>query len=277
MTYRNILVSVDQFGASRLRVQSAIDLARRFNATLTGVFLKAEHMPAFFAGDALSAATAVETFMADLKSIAAEAAAPARTLFETAATNSGVRFSWLEISGDDIDTLAACARRHDLTMLPPAIPVAGMGTTLDAAHVAMAVGGPVLILPEIGYAPTFGRNILVAWKESRESARAVRDAWPFLAAAANVTFLTVGPDAKAAFDPMQHLNLVAHECSHARMIVDTNDERHVSDAIRLRAGMVGADMLVLGLYGHARLQELLLGGVSRSLIKDVPMPVLVSH
>ena len=63
MTYRNILVSVDQFGASRLRVAAAIDLARRFNATLSGVFLQAEQIPPFIAGDAFSAVTAVEAFM----------------------------------------------------------------------------------------------------------------------------------------------------------------------------------------------------------------------
>lgn len=277
MTYRNILVSVDQFGASRLRVAAAIDLARRFNAALSGVFLQAEQIPPFIAGDAFSAVTAVEAFMDGRKRAIAEALAPARELFETAANNAGVAFNWYEINGDDTETLTACARRHDLTILPPEIPVAGLPLTLHAAHIAMGAGGPVLILPEIGYQPGFGANILVGWKETREAARAVRDAWPFLAAAKSVTFLTVGADAEPGFDAMQQLNLAAHGCAEAKLVADTNDERDIGDAIRLRTGMVGADMLVLGLYGHSRLQELLLGGVSRGLMKDVPMPVLVSH
>jgi nucleotide-binding universal stress UspA family protein len=277
MTYRTILVSVDAYGASRLRVAAAIDLARRFNASLSGVFLQAEQIPAFIAGDAFSAVTAVESFMEGRKTAIAEALAPARALFETAATNAGIPFNWYEINGDDVETLTACARRHDLTILPPDLPVAGLQETLHAAQIAMGAGGPVLILPEVGYAPGFGANILVAWKETREAARAVRDAWPFLAAAKDVTFLTVGPDAEPGFDSMQQFNLAAHDCGHARLVVDTNEDRDIGDAIRLRTGMVGADMLVLGLYGHSRLQELLLGGVSRGLMKDVPMPVLVSH
>ena len=277
MSYRNILVSVDPFGASRLRVAAAIDIARRFNASLTGVFLQAEQIPPFIAGDAFSAITAVEAFMEDRKAVIAEAVSSARTLFETAAANVGIPFRWHEINGDDHETLSACARRHDLTILPPSIPVTGLQTTLDAAQIAMSAGGPVLILPEIGYAPRFGGNILVAWKETREAARAVRDAWPFLAAAEHVTFLTVGRDAAPDFDPMQQFNLAAHDCGHACLVADTNDARDVGDAIHLRTGMVGADMLVLGLYGHSRLHELLLGGVSRGLMKDVPMPILVSH
>ena len=277
MSYRTILVTVDAYGASRLRVAAAIDLARRFNATLSVVFLQADRIPPFIAGDAFSAVTAVESFMEGRKTAIAEAIAPARALFETAATNAGIPFNWYEINGDDAETLTACARRHDLTILPPELPVAGLPQTLQAAHIAMGAGGPVLILPEIGYAPGFGANILVAWKETREAARAVRDATPFLAAAKSVTFLTVGADAEPAFDAMQQLNLAAHGCADAKYVADTNDERDIADAIRLRTGMVGADMLVLGLYGHSRLQELLLGGVSRGLMKDVPMPILVSH
>lgn len=277
MSYRTLLVSVDPHGASRLRVAAAIDLARRFNASLSGVFLQAEQIPPYIVSDTFSAVTAVESFMEGRKTAIAEALGPARALFETAATNAGIPFNWYEINGDDAETLTACARRHDLTILPPEIPVAGLQETLRAAHVAMGSGGPVLILPELGYTPKFGANILVAWKETREAARAVRDAGPFLAAAKDVTFLTVGADAEPGFDAMQQHNLAAHDCGHARLVVDANEDRDIGDAIRLRTGMVGADMLVLGLYGHSRLQELLLGGVSRGLMKDVPMPVLVSH
>ena len=277
MSYRTILVSVDAYGASRLRVAAAIDLARRFNASLSGVFLQAEQIPPYIVSDTFSAVTAVESFMEGRKTAIAEALAPARALFETAATNAGIPFNWYEINGDDAETHTACARRHDLTILPPEIPVAGLQETLRAAQVAMGSGGPVLILPELGYTPKFGANILVAWKETREAARAVRDAGPFLAAAKDVTFLTVGADAEPGFDAMQQYNLAAHDCGHARLVVDANEDRDIGDAIRLRTGMVGADMLVLGLYGHSRLQELLLGGVSRGLMKDVPMPVLVSH
>ncbi len=277
MTYSNILVFVDQSGASRLRVQAAIDIARRFNASLTGVFLKAEQIPAFIAGDAFSAVTAVDVYMEERNKLIAEGSAAARALFETPASNAGIRFNWVEVQGDDTGGIVACARRHDLTILPVTMYVAGGISAIDATSVGMAAGGPVLILPELGYVPGFGGKILVGWKESRESARALRDAWPFLAKATEVTFLSVGREAEPAFDELQLRNLEAHGCKTAKMVADRNDERDVGDAIRLNAGMVGADMLVLGLYGHSRVQELFLGGVSRNLLGDVTLPILLSH
>ncbi|MFT3725395.1 MAG: universal stress protein [Hyphomonadaceae bacterium] len=277
MTYRNILVFVDKSGASRLRVQAAVGIARRFGASLTGVFLKAEQIPAFIAGDAFSAVTAVEVYMDERAKLVAESSAAARNLFEDIARNAGIQFDWIETQGDDTGGIIACARRHDLSILPVRMYVAGGISDIDAAGVAMAAGGPVLILPELGYPATVGGKILVAWKESREAARALHDAWPFLAKASEVTLLSVGRDAEAGFDEIQRRNLAAHGCRTAKMVVDRNDERDVGDAIRLNAGMVGADMLVLGLYGHSRLQELFLGGVSRNLLSDITLPVLVSH
>jgi nucleotide-binding universal stress UspA family protein len=277
MTYRNILVFVDQSGASRLRVKAAVDIARRFGASLTGAFLRAEQIPAFIAGDAFSATTAVDVFMEERNKVIKESIAVARPVFETAARDAGIPFEWIDINGDDDRALTACARRHDLTILPPTMYTAGGLQPLNAGSVAMGAGGPVLIVPELGYLPTFGSKIMVAWKESRESARVLHDAMPFIAKASEVTFLTVGRDAEPAFDEMQRRNLMAHDCRNAQIVVDNNDDRDTGDAIRLNAGMVGADMLVLGLYGHSRLQELLLGGVSRNLLGDVTLPILVSH
>jgi nucleotide-binding universal stress UspA family protein len=277
MTYRNILVLVDQSGASRTRVAAAIDIARRFGASLTGVFLKSELIPAFFAGDAFSAVTAVESFVENRKHVIAGASAAARGQFETAVRNVGLPFNWAEINGDDDLAIIACARRFDLSILPRAMQAAGGVYTVEASRVAMANGGPVLILPELGYPVPFGRKILVAWKESRESARALRDAWPFLSMAEEVHFVTVSPDATPEFDGFQQFNLNAHGCQSAKLIVDRNDDVATGDTIALRAGMVGADMIVLGLYGHSRLQEVLLGGVSREMLGALELPLLVSH
>lgn len=277
MTYHNILVVVDQTAPSRLRVQAAVDIARRFEASLTGVCLRAEQIPAFVAGDAVSAVTAVDFFLEERTRLITLSASAARKLFETATHEAGIPCRWLEIAGDNPSELTRCARHHDLSILPASMPVAGGVSALEATSVAMAAGGPVLILPDLGYTPAFGDKILVGWKDSREASRALRDAWPFLTGAKEVTFLSVGKEAEAGFDEIQLQNLEAHGCKTAKMIADRNDERDVGDAIRINAGIVGANMLVIGLYGHSRVQELLLGGVSRDLLSHVPMPVLVSH
>jgi nucleotide-binding universal stress UspA family protein len=119
--------------------------------------------------------------------------------------------------------------------------------------------------------------VLVAWKESREAARALRDAWPFLAAAEEVHFLTVSRDGPDDFDDVMLTNLKEHGIKTSRMHVDRNEDIDIGNAIQRHSGMVGAEMIVLGLYGHSRMRELLLGGVSRDLLSSLPLPLLVSH
>jgi nucleotide-binding universal stress UspA family protein len=155
-------------------------------------------------------------------------------------------------------------------------PIGGASPIL-ASEVAMACGGPVLVLPEAGYPVPFGKSVLVGWKEGREAARAVRDAMPFLSVAGKVTFFSVSHDAPDELDPFRLAHLAAHGCTSAMAAVDRDDTQSTGDAIRRRSGIVGADLLVLGLYGHSRLQELFLGGVSRNMLTDLNLPMLVSH
>lgn len=277
MSYRTILVQTEDSVPGRLQVKAALDLAKRFGATLTGVYLKAEQIPAMFVGDAFSAVTLAESFLKEREELISAASQKARTMFEAAATEAGVRFSWSEINGDSEETLIHAARRHDLAVLRREVQPVGGASPILASEVAMACGGPVLVLPEAGYPVPFGKSVLVGWKEGREAARAVRDAMPFLSVAGKVTFFSVSHDAPDQLDPFRLAHLAAHGCTSAMAAVDRDDTQSTGDAIRRRSGIVGADLLVLGLYGHSRLQELFLGGVSRNMLTDLNLPMLVSH
>jgi nucleotide-binding universal stress UspA family protein len=188
-----------------------------------------------------------------------------------------IPFYWLDIDGDNASALIACARRHDLAVLPPEMKPALSDNVITAAEIGMASGGPVLVLKHGGYPIDFGKKILVAWKDSRESARALRDAMPFLSRAEEIHFLTVSRSGEAELDELLQRHLHVHGCGQAKLVVDRNEEVAVPDLIRRHVGVVGADMVVLGLYGHSRLQEIMLGGVSRDLLRDMPMPLLMSH
>ncbi len=277
MSYRTILVQTEDSVPGRMQVKAAIDLAKRFGATLTGVFLKAEQIPAVFVGDAFTAVTLTESFIKEREEHIAKGADAARAMFEAAAAAGGVTFTWQAINGDNEDDLIRFARRHDLTVLRREVQPVGGASAILASQVAMSSGGPVLIVPESGYPVPFGSNILVGWKEGRESTRAVRDAMPFLGAAQKVTFLTVSHDAPEELDPQLAAYLASHGCKSASAAVDRNDNHTAGTSIRMRGDMVGANMLVLGLYGHSRLRELFLGGVSRELLVDSTLPMLVSH
>jgi nucleotide-binding universal stress UspA family protein len=277
MSYRTILVQTEDSTPGRMQLKAAISLAQRFNASLSGVYLKAEQIPAMFIGDAFSAVTLAESFFKEREELIANASARARAMFEAAATQAGVRHGWSEVNGDSEAALILAARRHDLSVLRREVQPVGGAAPILASEVAMASGGPVIILPEAGYKIPFGENILVGWKEGREAARALRDAAPFLGTAQCVTLFSVSHEAPEVLDDFSRAFFEAHGARSTNIAIDRDEDQSAGDAIRRRSGIVGADMLVLGLYGHSRMQELFLGGVSRNMLSDLNLPMLVSH
>jgi nucleotide-binding universal stress UspA family protein len=117
---------------------------------------------------------------------------------------------------------------------------------------------------------------MVAWKDSRESARAVRDAWPILSTAEEVAVVCVRAKKAGEEDLRLLSHLELHGCK-VRLIVNDRNDAPPSDLIKLEMGKTSSDLLVMGLYGRPRVQELVLGGVSEDLLRNVPFPILVSH
>ena len=140
---------------------------------------------------------------------------------------------------------------------------------------------PVLVVPYAGRYETVGRRVLIGWSATREAARAVSDAMPLLAAAEIVTVLTI--DAREGTDAHGELPGADISLHLARHGVKAEIERTVSagipagDVLLSRAADLGADLLVIGAYGHSRVRELLLGGVTRSILQSMTLPVLMSH
>ena len=278
MSYQNILVHIDHTKSAQPRAEGAAALAVRFQSFLTGVFLKAEAAPAHAVSDAITMPTGnVDRYMEERAERINEICHSARSMFNTAVGKAGLPFHWQEINGDRDEALIACARRHDLVVMPPVMTAPFGQNTILASQVAMACGGPVLIAPPSGFAKDVGRKILVAWNDSRESARALRDAWPFLAQAEEIHFLIVSRTAGRELDEGLQRHLRQHACRPAKVVIDRRDDLVTGNIISRHIGMAGADMAILGLYGHSRLRELVLGGVSRELIEEMPVPLLVSH
>jgi len=278
MDYRSILVQVDATRGARGRVAAAARIASEMKASLTGVFLKSDLMPGFMAGEGVVApVTAADEFFEERRARTAAASAAARAVFEAAARDAGMPYHWYDINGDFDAELVAFARRHDLTVLPRRMKAAFGNRTISAEHIGMASGGPVLLMPEGGYPADFGRRIMVAWKDTREAARVLRDAWPFMRKAEEVCFVTVDSDSGQRLDGVLLRHLADHGCKTVRLVVDSNEEAAAGDVLLRQIAMVGADMAILGLFGHSRLHEFVLGGVSRSLLDNPSMPVLVSH
>lgn len=178
-------------------------------------------------------------------------------------------------AGEVAGVLARRARLHDLTMF-----VLGDDDPYARSCVEgimFGSGRPVLVLPRAAPASAMA-NVLVAWDFSREAARAFADAMPILRQAASVTVLHVAddgaawhPDAAALERHLERLDIGARYRQVARGTL------HVHEAIEAHARRDGADLIVMGAYGHSRLQEFVLGGVTREVMKAPFLPVLLSH
>ncbi|MGQ3030599.1 MAG: universal stress protein [Ferrovibrionaceae bacterium] len=183
--------------------------------------------------------------------------------------------------------LVAQGRRADLivvgqTETDGALP---QGPGLLAQEVMMSAGRPVLIVPQAGRFTDVGRRPLIAWTESREASRALYDALPLLRDAEKVHLLEIGPARAAEEEIARHRDglatlrryIEAHGLATASEYLPGVPGIGDASLILSRAADVGADMLVMGGYGHSRLQEMVLGGVTRSILSSMTLPVLISH
>jgi nucleotide-binding universal stress UspA family protein len=152
---------------------------------------------------------------------------------------------------------------------------------LRPPQVALASGRPVLIVPYAGHFDNVGWRVLIVWNAAREAARAVSDSMPLLTSAELVTVLTIDPhEGPHGHSEIPGADIALHLARHG---VKTEIERMISaglpvrDALLLRAADLGADLIVMGAYGHSRVRELLLDGATRSVLRSVTVPVLMSH
>lgn len=278
MSYRDILVVMDHAESGARRARLAADLAARWSAHLSGVFPTSDFMQQFGAAEALMGLSSddIDRILREHAKEVEVASEIARTNFETAAREAGVASDWMTVNGDHVDGLVACARRADLTIIPNRMLVHMGQRHVEAADVGMACGGPVLITPHDDYAPPIGKRVLIAWNGSREASRALRDGWPFIEAAEEVHVLVVSPNGEGGPDGMLQRLLERHRIK-ANLIVDPSDDESAADVIERQMAEFDVDLLIMGLYGRPRLRELVLGGVSRQLLKEMPASILMSH
>jgi nucleotide-binding universal stress UspA family protein len=147
-------------------------------------------------------------------------------------------------------------------------------------HLALESGRPVLVIPYAGRYPTIGRRVMIAWKASRESARAVFDALPLLFEAEAVHILEIkqrGDDASTLAPDTSIAASLARHGIKPEVRTSVAPDISVGDEILSRAADLDADLLVMGAYGHSRFRELVFGGTTRHIAKHMTLPTLFSH
>jgi nucleotide-binding universal stress UspA family protein len=281
MSYKNLLVVLDAAPAARERVDLAVAMAERFSAHLVGLYaLPVPQMPRHmgYYDPAL-----LDPFFAELREQARTVASNMRETFDRAAGVRRISAEWRQIpEGSDADP-ALHARYADLSIIGQLDPDRVENELLRPRpeQVALFSGRPVLVIPYAGHFAEIGRRVVVAWSATREAARAVGDAMPLLASAELVTVLTIDArEAPGAHGELPGADIALHLARHG---VKAQVERTVSaglpvgEVLLSRLADLGADLLVMGAYGHSRMREVLLGGATRSVLRSMTVPVLMSH
>jgi nucleotide-binding universal stress UspA family protein len=275
---KNLLVQIPSERPIRPVVDSAISLAVSSSAHLDAVSIGFESANVGLAVDGAAAVVAV--FDVERERALARATA-ALAVFETEARNAGIPYSCQALTAVPVDafaTLGAMARLYDLSIVLQPDPDHTTSDNMVPTEMLFQAGGPVLFIPYTHKGALKPRNVGIAWDGSRLAARSVRDAAPFLAHAKSITIISVNetqnPAETSAATLVTHL---ARRGLAARIESIGADHSDVQPSILSVAADAGIDLIVMGGYGHSRLQERILGGVTRGMLQSMTVPTLMSH
>jgi len=266
MTYRSMSVHVEASDAERARVRMAASIARLFDARLIGVGARAYYPMPDPIG--LSALKLKEMVTADL--------AAAEAIFRQETTALGAATEWFAETDYPIRALLRHACSADLIIAERGVAVHPPETNAGTASLIMAAGAPVLVAPP-GATELNLDSVIIGWKNSREARRAIWDALPFLKHARHVRVVRFSGDETSSMDLEAVVERLRRHGIQAEGECRRRSGGAVADDIVDAAHALSAQLIVVGAYGHSRLQEWALGGVTQHLLARSPVCVLYSH
>jgi nucleotide-binding universal stress UspA family protein len=273
MSFAAMMVHVDVERDSEQRVQLALALADRFRATLIGIAGTALR-PAFAAGGIVVYAEPTERdrqkVTARLEDMGAKFCAQGECL---------ERVEWRTALEIPSELVAREARAADLVIVGRRHVGNDVRDLVDPGAILLRAGRPVLVVPDV-VTPLSLRRVVVAWKDTRECRRAVRDALPLLQQAKEVLLVEIGDDESESKARKNLADVAAYLVRH-RVIVAAQVWRRArgpaaTELLRFVRDE-DADLIVAGGYGHTRLGEWIFGGVTHELLGSSPVCCLLSH
>lgn len=282
MAYKTILVCLNEIARNPVLLDLTSDIAEKQNAHVIGLYV----LPAVRIYPAVGPgmyAEVIEEFRESFKARSAEV----RHQFDSHMQAKGLAAEWRFVdsrSPEIAATVIEHARQADLAVVSQVDPDSDSDSGIDidfAERIVMDSGRPVLVVPAFGTFTRCGPRALVGWNGRREAARAAFDAVPLLQACdtVQVTWL----------DPQDDMNVPG---SLAGAELATALARHgikvtaeamptsglgAGESLLSHASDLGADLLVMGAYGHSRTREYVFGGATRTILGSMTIPVLMSH
>jgi len=272
MAIKEIVLYVGRDLRYPARQQAAMRLAERFDARIVGVHVLSYPVVAGYMQVDLGAEL-IEQQMAQAHARAAEI----RKSFDAAMQREGLSAEWRLIEGNPVAAMALASRYGDLSIVAQPNPQDPWPEDSMPDELVLAAGRPLLVWPYVGDYAAMGRQVMVAWNGSREAVRALHDAMDFLVGAEKVVVSTVNSPDRSHIAGADLAGYLARHGIRAEVHPITAPDLDAGNAILSAAADFGSDLLVMGAYGHSRLRELALGGVTRHVLKTMTLPVLMSH
>jgi nucleotide-binding universal stress UspA family protein len=274
---RDLVVNLGGGGTPDVTAAYAISLAKSYGAHVVGVaFVYEPVIPGSLLGGIPTDLIEVQ------REENAKAGKTAVAEFEAATRSAGVsaetRLLDASVAGAS-DLFGRIARRFDIAVVGQSPRDQGVSEELLIEGALFGSGRPVIVVPQVQTKPLNLDKVMICWDGSRPAARAIGDAIPLLARAKAIDIVVVTGERDKSGE-ITGANMKRHLARHGitvdiKRIAAGNAE--VQSAILAQATNSGADFIVMGGYGHSRLREFILGGVTRSILKSMPVPVLMSH
>ena len=277
MSFKTILVHIDDTKHTQQRIQLAAELALQYQAHLIGVADTGAARFIYQDGNINGVDPSLLSYLDYLHQRATQNIAD----FNLQVSALGVASHASEITQDDVaGGIGHRARYSDLVIVGQTDPELAMPAVMDnfPEYLVLHSGRPILIIPYAGSFSHIGKRPMIAWDGSRAATRAITDAIPLLQQAQLVQLVSVNPKenilveppatSMAAYLERHGINL---EISHHHSTVD------IGNALLSLSADLDADLIIMGGYGHSRFRELIMGGATRTILKCMTVPVFMSH
>ncbi len=279
--FKDLIVHLDGTEEDHIRLTQAEAIAGRFEAHLTGLYTNPlpEYAYVLAIQSTLAPMGPVLAFERQIREEGDVAVARLKERFKKIAVENEIRR--IDAGASLLPRLCASAARwSDLFIATtPYRGEASLGCDALVEAVLFGSGQPIYLIPEQFKGSGAVRNVLVAWCDTRESARALAEAMPFLRVATNVRLVTV-ETAGLTDEHEDPINITAHLRRHGAKAEVRRIEaarRSTSEALLQEASKMAADLIVMGAYGHSRFREWTIGGTTREMIARAGIPIFVAH
>jgi|GEM_PF-3946910 len=251
--------------------QVAAEFAERNDALLTGFFV-VSNMPEALIKIIAPPKEVTDTYATHAKELSARC----RESFEHALAQSKVRSSFFTRTGNVLELLCSRARSSDVVVVRSQRDARFRNRQMLLNEVLITTGSPFLVMPPDPHKPPTAKRVVIAWNGSRESALAVRTSMDILRTAEVVCVLTVADEIKGELGV--EVDLCEHLVRHGINVEARHSESgDVVESITEVADDIGSDLIVCGAWGHSRLREIILGGVTQKILQHGELPVWMMH